>query len=113
MTLIDQEDMMDKFFPPQRTEMPFPTVANMLQERYETAKLAAIEQLAACSGFMYSMITAKQYVQSGDYHNLLVGADKLSKITDLTDRSTAVLFGDGAGAVIIGEVFRRQRYYKL
>ena len=51
------------------------------------------------------MITAKQYVQSGDYHNILVvGADKLSKITDLTDRSTAVLFGDGAGAVIIGEV---------
>ncbi len=55
------------------------------------------DQLAACSGFMYSMITAKQYVQSGDYHNILVvGADKLSKITDLTDRSTAVLFGDGA-----------------
>ena len=64
-----------------------------------------MDQLAACSGFMYSMITAKQYVQSGDYHNILVvGADKLSKITDLTDRSTAVLFGDGAGAVIIGEV---------
>ena len=47
----------------------------------------------------------KQYVQSGDYKNILVvGADKLSKITDLTDRSTAVLFGDGAGAVVIGEV---------
>ncbi|MEJ7296324.1 3-oxoacyl-ACP synthase, partial [Staphylococcus epidermidis] len=62
-------------------------------------------QLAACSGFMYSMITAKQYIQSGDYKNILfVGADKLSKITDLTDRSTAVLFGDGAGAVVMGEV---------
>ena len=44
-----------------------------------------MDQLAACSGFMYSMITAKQYVQSGDYKNILVvGADKLSKITDLT-----------------------------
>ncbi len=64
-----------------------------------------MDQLAACSGFMYSMITAKQYVQSGDYHNILVvGADKLSKIRDLIYRSTAVLFGDGAGAVIIGEV---------
>ena len=53
---------------------------------------------------MYSMITAKQYVQSGDYKNILVvGADKLSKITDLTDRSTRI-FGDGAGAVVIGEV---------
>ncbi|HDJ7429569.1 beta-ketoacyl-ACP synthase III [Staphylococcus aureus] len=86
-------------------DMPFPTVANMLQERLGTGKVASMDQLAACSGFMYSMITAKQYVQSGDYHNILVvGADKLSKITDLTDRSTAVLFGDGAGAVIIGEV---------
>ena len=86
-------------------DMPFPSVANMLQERLGTGKVASMDQLAACSGFMYSMITAKQYVQSGDYKNILVvGADKLSKITDLTDRSTAVLFGDGAGAVVIGEV---------
>lgn len=86
-------------------DMPFPTVANMLQERLGIGKVPSMDQLAACSGFMYSMITAKQYVQSGDYHNILVvGADKLSKITDLTDRLTAVLFGDGAGAVIIGEV---------
>lgn len=50
-------------------------------------------------------INAKQFIQSGDYHNILVvGADKLSKITDLSDRSTAVLFGDGAGAAVIGEV---------
>ena len=86
-------------------DMPFPSVANILQERLGTGKVATMDQLAACSGFMYSMITAKQYVQSGDYKNILVvGADKLSKITDLTDRSTAVLFGDGAGAVVIGEV---------
>ena len=68
-------------------DMPFPTVANMLQERLGTGKVASMDQLAACSGFMYSMITAKQYVQSGDYHNILVvGADKLSKITDLINR---------------------------
>ncbi|KAA2276879.1 ketoacyl-ACP synthase III [Staphylococcus haemolyticus] len=86
-------------------DMPFPSVANMLQEKLGTRKVPTMDQLAACSGFMYSMITAKQYVQSGDYKNILVvGADKLSKITDLTDRSTAVLFGDGAGAVVIGEV---------
>lgn len=86
-------------------DMPFPSVANMLQEKLVTRKVPTMDQLAACSGFMYSMITAKQYVQSGDYKNILVvGADKLSKITDLTDRSTAVLFGDGAGAVVIGEV---------
>ena len=86
-------------------DMPFPSVANILQEKLGTGKVPTMDHLAACSGFMYSMITAKQYVQSGDYKNILVvGADKLSKITDLTDRSTAVLFGDGAGAVVIGEV---------
>ena len=86
-------------------DMPFPSVANILQEKLGTGKVPTMDQLAACSGFMYSMITAKQYVQSGDYKNILVvGADKLSKITDLTDRSTAVLFGDGEGAVVIGEV---------
>ncbi|MCI2922502.1 ketoacyl-ACP synthase III [Staphylococcus hominis] len=86
-------------------DMPFPSVANILQEKLGIGKVPTMDQLAACSGFMYSMITAKQYVQSGDYKNILVvGADKLSKITDLTDRSTAVLFGDGAGAVVIGEV---------
>ena len=78
-------------------DMLFPSVANILQERLGTGKVATMDQLAACSGFMYSMITAKQYIQSGDYkHILVVGADKLSKITDMTDRSTAVLFGDGA-----------------
>ena len=85
-------------------DMPFLSVANILQERLGTGKVATMDQLAACSGFMYSMIT-KQYIQSGDYkHILVVGADKLSKITDMTDRSTAVLFGDGAGAVVMGEV---------
>ncbi|MCE5089296.1 beta-ketoacyl-ACP synthase III [Staphylococcus devriesei] len=86
-------------------DTPFPSVANILQDKLGTDKVPTMDQLAACSGFMYSMITAKQYIQSGDYKNILVvGADKLSKITDLTDRSTAVLFGDGAGAVVIGEV---------
>ncbi|RIN78097.1 ketoacyl-ACP synthase III [Staphylococcus simulans] len=86
-------------------DFPFPTVANMLQDRLGLGKVATMDQLAACSGFMYSLITAKQYIQSGDYQNILVvGVDKLSKITDLTDRSTAILFGDGAGAAVIGEV---------
>src|SRR5699024_7549253 len=86
-------------------DFPFPTVANILQDRLGIGKVASMDQLAACSGFMYAMINAKQFVQSGDYKNVLVvGADKLSKITDFTDRSTAILFGDGAGAAVIGEV---------
>lgn len=83
----------------------FPTVANMLQQRLGLGKIASMDQLAACSGFMYGIVTARSFVLSGEYQNVLVvGADKLSKITDLNDRSTAILFGDGAGAVIIGEV---------
>ncbi|ELP8694978.1 ketoacyl-ACP synthase III [Staphylococcus pseudintermedius] len=83
----------------------FPTVANMLQQRLGLGKVASMDQLAACSGFMYGIVTACSFVLSGEYQNVLVvGADKLSKITDLNDRSTAILFGDGAGAVIIGEV---------
>ncbi|EGQ4404485.1 ketoacyl-ACP synthase III [Staphylococcus pseudintermedius] len=87
----------------------FPTVANMLQQRLGLGKVASMDQLAACSGFMYGIITARSFVLSGEYQNVLVvGADKLSKITDLNDRSTAILFGDGAGAVIIGEVFENR-----
>ncbi|QLK85633.1 beta-ketoacyl-ACP synthase III [Staphylococcus sp. 17KM0847] len=83
----------------------FPTVANMLQERLGLKKVASMDQLAACTGFMYGIITARAFILSGDYQNILVvGADKLSKITDLNDRGTAILFGDGAGAAIIGEV---------
>ncbi|RIM60030.1 ketoacyl-ACP synthase III [Staphylococcus arlettae] len=86
-------------------EYPFPTVGNMLQNRLGISKVASMDQLAACSGFMYGLINAKQFVQSGDYKNILVvGVDKLSKITDMTDRSTAILFGDGAGAAVVSEV---------
>jgi 3-oxoacyl-[acyl-carrier-protein] synthase-3 len=83
----------------------FPTVANMLQTKLGIGKVPSMDQLAACSGFMYAIINAQQFIKSGDYKNILVvGADKLSKITDMTDRSTAILFGDGAGAAVIGEV---------
>src|SRR5690625_7472805 len=54
---------------------------------------------------MYGMVTAKQFVETGDYKNVLVvGVEKLSKVTDWTDRNTCVLLGDGAGAAVIGEV---------
>uniref|UniRef100_UPI00370484CC beta-ketoacyl-ACP synthase 3 n=1 Tax=Robertmurraya sp. TaxID=2837525 RepID=UPI00370484CC len=60
---------------------------------------------AACAGFMYGMITAKQFIESDSYkYVLVVGVEKLSKITDWQDRNTAVLFGDGAGAVVMGKV---------
>jgi len=86
-------------------DQPFPSVACMLQERLGAKKAAAMDVSAACAGFMYGIITGKQFVESGAYkHVLVVGVEKLSKITDWNDRNTAVLFGDGAGAVIVGPV---------
>lgn len=83
----------------------FPSVACMIQDRLGATKAAAMDISAACSGFMYGMVTAKQFVETKVYkHVLVVGAEKLSKITDWSDRDTCVLLGDGAGAAVIGEV---------
>ncbi|HWO75045.1 MAG TPA: beta-ketoacyl-ACP synthase III [Bacillus sp. (in: firmicutes)] len=86
-------------------DMPFPSVACILQEKLGAKKAAAMDLSAACSGFMYGMVTAAQFIESGAYkHVLVVGVEKLSKIVDWEDRNTAVLFGDGAGAVVMGPV---------
>ncbi len=86
-------------------DRPFPTVSTMLQEQLGTKNAAAMDISAACAGFMYGLVTAKQFVESGSYdYVLVVGVEKLSKITDWEDRNTAVLFGDGAGAAVVGKV---------
>lgn len=86
-------------------DMPFPSVAAMLQERLGAKRAAAMDLAAACAGFMYGMITAKQFIETKAYEKILVvGADKLSKILDFTDRNTCVLLSDGAGAAVMGEV---------
>ena len=86
-------------------DQPFPTVSCMLQEKLGAKKAASYDVSAACAGFMYGMITAKQFIETNAYkHILVVGVEKLSKITDWVDRNTAVLFGDGAGAVVMGPV---------
>lgn len=86
-------------------DQPFPTVSCMLQDQLGAKKAAAMDVSAACAGFMYGIVTAKQFIESGAYkYVLIVGVEKLSKITDWNDRNTAVLFGDGAGAVVMGPV---------
>ncbi|KAB7667551.1 beta-ketoacyl-ACP synthase III [Bacillus sp. B1-b2] len=86
-------------------DQAFPSVACMIQEKLGATKAAAMDLSAACAGFMYGMVTGKQFIDSGVYkHVLVVGVEKLSKITDWEDRNTAVLFGDGAGAVVLGKV---------
>lgn len=86
-------------------DQQFPSVACMLQEKLGAKKAAAMDVSAACAGFMYGMVTAKQFIETGAYkYVLIVGVEKLSKVTDWEDRNTAVLFGDGAGAVVMGPV---------
>ncbi|UQD51409.1 3-oxoacyl-ACP synthase [Bacillus methanolicus] len=86
-------------------DQPFPSVACMLQEKLGAKKAAAMDISAACAGFMYGMVTAKQFIETGTYkYVLVVGAEKLSKVVNWEDRNTAVLFGDGAGAAVMGPV---------
>nr|WP_247739073.1 beta-ketoacyl-ACP synthase III [Bacillus sp. 165] len=83
----------------------FPTVSCMLQEKIGAKNAAAMDISAACAGFMYGIITGSQFIQTEAYkYVLVVASDKLSKITDWSDRNTAVLFGDGAGAAVMGPV---------
>jgi 3-oxoacyl-[acyl-carrier-protein] synthase-3 len=80
----------------------FPSVACILQDRLHAFKAAAFDLSAACSGFNYGLAVVSTMLESGKYRNaLLVGADTLTKYLDWNDRSTCVLFGDGAGAVVL------------
>ncbi|WP_027414560.1 beta-ketoacyl-ACP synthase III [Aneurinibacillus terranovensis] len=86
-------------------DMFFPSTACIVQEKLGAKKAAAFDLSAACSGFLYGASVATQFIKSGMYrYVLVVGVESLSKITDYTDRSTCVLFGDGAGAAVIGPV---------
>src|SRR5690606_7767104 len=86
-------------------DTPFPSVACKIQDRLGATNAAALDVGAACAGFIYGLVTAEQFVKAGAYKQVLVvGADKLSKIINWEDRSTCVLLGDGAGAVVGGEV---------
>lgn len=76
--------------------------ASKIQSELGAIKAAAFDITAACSGFVFGMVTAAQFIRTGTYRNvLLIGADLLSRWTDWTDRRTCVLFGDGAGAVVM------------
>ncbi len=83
-------------------DTPFPATACLVQKNLSATKAAAFDISAACSGFLYGLTLASNLVGNGSYKNVLViGAEILSKITDYTDRTTCVLFGDGAGAAMV------------
>ncbi|MBP3039798.1 ketoacyl-ACP synthase III [Bacillaceae bacterium Marseille-Q3522] len=86
-------------------DFSFPSTACLVQEKLGAKNIGAMDISAACSGLIYGMVTAKQFIETGAYRYVLaIGAEKLSSIVDWSDRNTAVLFGDGAGAVVMGPV---------
>ncbi len=83
----------------------FPSVACLVQKAIGAKKAAAFDIGAACSGFLYALTTAKQYLQSGLFKNaLVIASEKITTLVDWRDRSTCVLFGDGAGACVLAPV---------
>ena len=83
-------------------DMMFPATACLVQENVGAKNAWGFDLSAACSGFLYALIVGCQFVESGAHKRVVViGADKMSSIVDYTDRSTCVLFGDGAGAVLL------------
>jgi len=80
----------------------FPATANIICDKIGAKNAFAFDINAACSGFLFSLATGSQFIETGKYKKVvIVGADKMSAIVDYTDRATCVLFGDGAGAVLL------------
>lgn len=86
-------------------DMFFPSTACQVQYKLGATKIAAFDISVACSGYVYGLAIADQFIKSGMYKRaLVIAAEKLSTVTDWEDRSTCVLFGDGAGAAVLGPV---------
>ncbi len=83
-------------------DMFFPSTACVIQEKLKLQNAWGFDLSAACSGFLYGLVVGAQFIESGTHKKVLVvGADKMSAITDYTDRNTCILFGDAAGAVLL------------
>src|SRR4030095_7625072 len=87
---------------PATPDLMSPSNANLIQAGLGCRPIPSFDILAACSGFLYALSVASQYVRTGAArHALVVGAEVLTRIVDFTDRNTCILFGDGAGAVVL------------
>lgn len=83
-------------------DMVFPATANIVCDKIGAVNAWGYDMSAACSGFLFALTTGATYIESGRYKKVIVvGADKMSAIVDYTDRNTCVIFGDGAGAVLL------------
>jgi 3-oxoacyl-[acyl-carrier-protein] synthase-3 len=84
-------------------DMPMPATAVFVQQKLGALKCPAFDLSAACAGFLFGLSIADQFVRSGQMkHVLVIGVELLSRVLDWTDRTTCVLFGDGAGAAVVG-----------
>ena len=102
MAAIDAEEIQLMLVTTVTPDMLFPSTACLVQKRIGAVNAAAFDLSAGCSGFLYGLSVADQFIRSGTYKTVLVvAAETLSKITDWTDRATCVLFGDAAGAAIL------------
>ena len=84
-------------------DSPLPSTASLVQHRLGATRAAACDISAACCGFVYALAVADAFVRTGSRYVLVIGSEVMSSITDWTDRNTCVLFGDGAGAAVIGQ----------
>jgi len=83
-------------------DYPFPSTANVLCDKVGMSNAWSFDLNAACSGFIYALSTASQFIETGKYKKVIVvGVDKMTSIIDYEDRTTCVIFGDGAGAVLL------------
>lgn len=83
-------------------DYPFPSTANVMTDKVGLTNAWGFDLIAACSGFIYALTTATSFIESGKYKKIIVvGVDKMSSILDYEDRTTCVIFGDGAGAVLL------------
>jgi 3-oxoacyl-[acyl-carrier-protein] synthase III len=83
-------------------DMVFPATSNIICAKLGATKAWGYDLAAACSGFLYAVSTASQFIETGRYKKIVVvGADMMSRIIDYTDRTTCVIFGDGAGAILL------------
>ena len=83
-------------------DMIFPSTACIIADKVGAKNAFAYDLMAACSGFLFALSTASKFIETGNYKKVIVvGADKMSSIVDYTDRSTCIIFGDGAGAVLL------------
>ncbi|KRP05048.1 MAG: 3-oxoacyl-ACP synthase [Sphingobacteriales bacterium BACL12 MAG-120802-bin5] len=83
-------------------DMQFPATANIVCDKIGAGHILSYDISAACSGFLFALSTGAQFIETGKYKKVvIVGADKMSSIIDYSDRTTCVIFGDGAGAVLL------------